>query len=82
MLIRFLNYCAEHLNLPKIDFFLKQPESSSKWHIDETDVQRLLKYKPTTTAQQDVLDIININKGIGLRIGEILNILIDNVSIG
>ena len=80
MLIRFLNYVAKQLNLPKIDFFLKQPAFSSKWHIDEEDMLRILQYEPTTTAQQDVLDIININKKIGLRIGEILNIQVDNVT--
>ncbi|MGD0342322.1 MAG: site-specific integrase, partial [Bacteroidales bacterium] len=80
MLIRFLNHIAEQLHLPKIDFFLKQPAFSSKWHLDEDDVQRILKYNPTTQAQKDVLDIININKKIGLRIGEILNILLDNIT--
>lgn len=79
--IRFLNYVAGQLNLPKIEFFLTQPEFGSKWHIDEKDLNRLLKHKPKTKAEQAVLDIIQINKLIGLRVGEILAIEKDYITI-
>ncbi|OFY63575.1 MAG: hypothetical protein A2Y71_01820 [Bacteroidetes bacterium RBG_13_42_15] len=79
--IRFLNYVAVSLNLQKIDFFLKLPAYSSKWHIDETDVQRLLKYKPKTKTEPIVQDIIRINSLLGLRIGELLTIEKTNVKI-
>jgi integrase len=81
IVIRFLNYVAGELNIPKIDFFLKLPKYSAKWHIDETDVNRLLNHKPKTKTEIVVLDIIRINKLIGLRIGEILTIEKDNVTI-
>ncbi len=81
IVIRFLNYVAEQLNLPKIEFFLKLPAYSSKWHIDETDVQRILNYKPQTKTEPVVQDIIRINSLIGLRIGEILTIEKGNVRI-
>ncbi len=79
--IRFLNYVAGELNLPKIEFFLNLPEYSSKWHINETDVERLLAHKPKTKTEIVIQDIIRINKLIGLRIGEILTIEKDNISI-
>ncbi len=79
--IRFLNYVAGQLNLPKIDFFLKLPAYSAKWHIDETSVSRLLKHKPRTETEAVVLDIIRVNILIGLRIGEILTIEKDNIRI-
>jgi integrase len=79
--LRFLNFVAEQLNLPKIEFFLELPKYSGKWHIEEADVERLLKHKPTTKTEVVVLDIIRINMLIGLRIGEILTILKDNVRI-
>jgi integrase len=79
--IRFLNYVAEQLHLPKIEFFLRQPQYSSKWHIDEVDVQRLLAHKATTKTQVIVQDIIRINSLIGLRIGELLTTLKDNISV-
>jgi integrase len=81
IVIRFLNYVAEQLTLPKIEFFLKLPAYSSKWHIDETDVQRILNYKPQTKTELIVQDIIRINSLIGLRIGEILTIEKGNVRI-
>ncbi len=81
IIIKFLNYVAEQLNLPKIEFFLHLPAYSSKWHIDETDVQRILNYKPQTKTEPIVQDIIRINSLIGLRIGEILTIKIGNVHI-
>lgn len=79
--MRFLNYVAESLNLQKIDSFLKLPAYSSKWHIDETDIKRLLKYKPKTKTEPIVQDIIRINSLIGLRIGELLTIEKSNVRI-
>lgn len=79
--IRFLNYVAGNLNLQKIDFFLKLPAYSSKWHIDEIDVKRLLKYKPKTKTEPIVQDIIRINSLIGLRIGELLTIEKSNIKI-
>lgn len=79
IVIRFLNYVAEQLNLPKIEFFLKLPEYSSKWHIDETDVKRLLAHKPKTKTEIVIQDIIRINQLIGLRIGELLTVEKDNV---
>jgi len=79
--IRFLNYVAGSLNLQKIEFFLKLPAYSSKWHIDEKDVQRLLKYKPKTKTEPIVQDIIRINSLIGLRIGELLTIEKSNIKI-
>lgn len=79
--MRFLNNVAESLNLQKIDSFLKLPAYSSKWHIDETDIKRLLKYKPKTKTEPIVQDIIRINSLIGLRIGELLTIEKSNVRI-
>jgi integrase len=79
IVIRFLNYVAEQLNLPKIEFFLKLPEYSSKWHIDETDVKRLLAHNPKTKTEIVIQDIIRINQLIGLRIGELLTVEKDNV---
>jgi len=79
--IRFLNYVAGKLKLQKIDFFLKLPKYSSKWHIDETDVQRLLNYKPKTKTEPIIQDIIRINSLIGLRIGELLTIEKSNIKI-
>ena len=79
--IRFLNYVAGQLNLPKIEFFLELPEYSQKWHIDEIDVKRLLEYEPQTKTEPIIQDIIRINSLIGLRIGEILTIEKDNITI-
>jgi integrase len=81
IVLRFLNYVAGNLNLPKIEFFLKLPKYSAKWHINETDLSRLLEHKPKTKTEAVVLDIIQINKLIGLRIGEILTIEKDNIRI-
>lgn len=81
IVIRFLNYVAEQLNLPKIEFFLKLPEYSQKWHINETDVIRLLEYEPQTKTEPIIQDIIRINSLIGLRIGEILTIEKENITI-
>ena len=81
IVIRFLNYVAEQMNLPKIEFFLQLPAYSSKWHIDETDVKRILDYEPQTKTELIVQDIIRINSLIGLRIGEILTIEKGNVRI-
>jgi integrase len=81
IVIRFLNYVAEKLNLPKIEFFLQLPKYSSKWHIDETDVERLIKYEPKTKTEPIVQDIIRINSLLGLRIGELLTIEKDNIKI-
>jgi integrase len=72
---------AEKLNLPRIEFFLQLPAYSGKWHIDETDLNRLLKHKPKTKTEVVVQDIIKVNKLIGLRIGELLTIEKDNVRI-
>jgi integrase len=79
IVIRFLNHVAEKLNLPKIEFFLKLPAYSAKWHIDETDVKRLLEYNPQTKTEPIVQDIIRINSLLGLRIGELLTIKKDNI---
>jgi integrase len=79
--LRFLNFVAERLSLPKIEFFLHSPIYSGKWHIETADVDRLLKYKPKKKAEEVVLDIIRINSYLGLRIGEILTIEKDNVAI-
>lgn len=81
IVIRFLNYVAEQLNLPKIEFFLELPEYSQKWHINESDVIRLLEYEPQTKTEPIIQDIIRINSLIGLRIGEILTIEKDNITI-
>jgi integrase len=81
IVIRFLNYVAEKLNLPKIEFFLKLPAYSAKWHIDETDVKRLLDYTPQTKTEPVIQDIIRINSLLGLRIGELLTIKKDNIKI-
>jgi len=81
IVIRFLNYVAERLNLPKIEFFLKLPAYSAKWHIDETDVKRLLDYIPQTKTEPVIQDIIRINSLLGLRIGELLTIKKDNIKI-
>jgi integrase len=81
IVIRFLNYVAEKLNLPKIEFFLKLPAYSAKWHIDETDIQRLLDYEPKTKTEPIIQDIIRINSLLGLRIGELLTIEKDNIKI-
>ncbi|MGD0581482.1 MAG: site-specific integrase [Bacteroidales bacterium] len=75
----FLNHVAEKYDLKKIEVKLKQPKFSSKWHITEEDIERLLEYEPKTVNEQDVIDIIKINKYIGLRINEILNIQLDNI---
>ena len=81
IVLRFLNYIAEQVNLSKIEFFLQSPTYSSKWHIDETDLERLLKHKPRTNTEVVVLDIIKINRLIGLRIGELLTVEKDNIRI-
>ncbi|MZQ50417.1 MAG: tyrosine-type recombinase/integrase [Bacteroidales bacterium] len=81
IVIRFLNYVAENSNLPKIEFFLRQPSHSSKWHIDYNDYNRLLQHKPKTKTETVVLDIIKINSKIGLRINELLNIEKDNITV-
>ena len=81
IVIRFLNYVAGELNLPKIDFFLHLPAYSSKWHIDETDIQRLLDYEAKTKTEPIIQDIIRINSLLGLRIGELLTIEKDNIKI-
>ena len=77
---KFLNFCAGYYNLPEIEYTLHIPEQSSKWHITSEDVDRLLKHKPTSIPQQHVLDIIKLNKHIGMRITDILNIHKENIS--
>jgi integrase len=75
----FLNFIADKYQLERVDVKLKQPKYSNKWHITEEDVEQLLLYQPKTQLETDVLDIIRINKTIGLRISEILNIEPDNI---
>ena len=81
ILFKFLNYVAEEYNLSKIDDFLSRPQSGQKYHISEEDVQRILDFKPQSLPQKEVLDIIRINKYVGLRISEILTIDKRNVRI-
>jgi integrase len=75
----FLNFIADKYQLDRVDVKLKQPKYSNKWHITEEDVEQLLKYQPKTQLEADVLDIIRINKTIGLRISEILKIKPENI---
>jgi len=81
ILFKFLNYVAKEYNLSKVEDFLVRPKSGQKYHITEEDVQRILKFKPKSLPQKEVLDIIKINKFVGLRIGEILTIDKRNVVI-
>jgi len=75
----FLNFIADKYQLDRVDVKLKQPKYSKKWHITEEDVEQLLKYQPKTQLETDVLDIIRINKTIGLRISEILKVEPENI---
>ncbi|MCJ7449468.1 MAG: site-specific integrase [Bacteroidales bacterium] len=75
----FLNFIADKYELDRVDVKLKQPKYSNKWHVTEEDVEQLLKYQPKTQLEADVLDIIRINKTIGLRISEILKIEPENI---
>jgi integrase len=81
ILFKYLNYIAEKCDLPKIQDFLVRPDSGGKYHITEQDVQRILKFKPKSLPQKEVLDIIRINRYVGLRIGEVLTIDKRNVVI-
>lgn len=81
ILFKFLNFVAKEFNLSKIDDFLSRPQSGHKYHISEEDVQRILDFKPQSLPQKEVLDIIRINRYVGLRIGEILTIDKRNVKI-
>jgi len=81
ILFKFLNYVAKEYDLSKIDDFLSRPHSGQKYHISEEDFQRILKFEPTSLPQKEVLDIIRINRYVGLRIGEILTIDKRNIKI-
>jgi integrase len=81
ILFKYLNFIAKEFNLPKIQDFIVRPQSGQKYHITEDDVQRILKFKPNSLQQKEVLDIIKINKYVGLRIGEVLSIDKRNVVI-
>lgn len=74
ILFKYLNYVAKKFYLPKIQDFLVRPQSGQKYHITEEDVQRILKFRPQSLPQKEVLDIIKINRYVGLRIGEVLTI--------
>jgi integrase len=75
-----LNFIADLYELPRLDIRLKQPKYSRKWHMSEEDVNRLLEYIPKNYLEEDVLDIIRINKNVGLRISEILHIIPENIT--
>jgi integrase len=81
ILFKYLNNVAGVFNLPKIEDFLQRPSEGQKYHLTDDDVQRILAYEPKTFAQEEILNIIRINKLVGLRIGEILTIDKRNVEI-
>jgi len=81
IVLKFLNFLADKFDVPPIVLSLHQPKYSSKYHLSTEDLERLLKYKPQTIKEKQVQDIIAFNKGIGLRINEILGIQKDNITI-
>ena len=81
ILFKYLNYIAKEFNINKIPDFLVKPVEGEKYHLTEEDVDRILAYKAKTFAQQEILNIIIINRLVGLRIGEILAIDKRNVEI-
>jgi integrase len=81
IVLKFINYLADSYDITPITLSLHQPKYSNKWHIIENDVNRLLKYKPKTDRENEILDIIKLNIGIGLRINEILNIQKENCTV-
>jgi integrase len=60
---------------------MKQPKYSSKYHLTEDDMQKLLLYQPKNQTEAEVMDILTLNKDIGLRISEILNIQKENITV-
>jgi integrase len=81
IVLKFLNFLAEKFDVTPIKLSLHQPKYSNKYHLTEKDVDRLLKFKPQTDKEQELMDIIILNKNIGLRINEILSIQKDNCTI-
>jgi integrase len=81
IVLKFLNYVAELYDIKPINMVMKQPHHSAKYHLSEEDMQKLLQYKPKNVYEADVIDILKLNKNIGLRISEILNIQKDNINI-
>ena len=77
----FLNYIAKDLKLKQIDNYLVAPKTGEKYHISEVDVDRLLKYVSAKDFENEVLNIIRVNKHCGLRINELLKIEKANVTI-
>ncbi|MGI5914150.1 MAG: hypothetical protein ACOX5K_05445 [Bacteroidales bacterium] len=80
-LLQFLNHVCGELNKEKLKYNTRKITVSDKYNLTETDITRLLNYKTNNPKIIEVQDIININKKIGLRITEILNIYIENITL-
>lgn len=76
----FFNFLTKKYNLPILQIDLKKPQQSQKWHINELDVNRLIEYIPTSEFEKDCVEIIKINKFVGLRISDMINIIPKNIT--
>ncbi len=79
--ITFLNWIAKQKKLPMLEKVLKPLKDNQQYSISKVDFQRLLNYKTNNEQFKVVQDMLYINSFIGLRIGELINIHKDSITI-
>jgi len=77
--IRLLNYIADEQNLTRIPFYLKYPKYNEQYTPKGPDFNKMINVECSGTTKL-IQEMMYINSFIGLRIGELISVVKDNIT--